>query len=111
MSIPIFTAMSINMNTNIMSIHPDMPTGKSTAMSTTMRRWSTCMSMRTRTRMSICTSIPTSILMQKIPMCMPMGIPESMAAMSMCIQRMRPKFMIITIEDQAPGFRVLPLGD
>jgi hypothetical protein len=111
MSIPITTAMSINMDTNIMSIPPGMRTGNSTAMSTTMRMWSTCMSMRTRTRMNICTSILTSILIQKTPMSMPMSIPESMVAMSMCIRRMRRKFMNITIEDQAPGFRVIQLSD
>jgi hypothetical protein len=98
MSIPIFTAMSINMDINIMSIQPGMPTVKRTAMSTSMRRWSTCMSMHTRTRMSICTSIPTSILTQKTLMCMSMSIPESMAAMSMCIRRMRRRPMSILIE-------------
>jgi hypothetical protein len=111
MSIPMCTAMSINMNTTIMSIPQGIPTGNSTAMSTSMRMWSTCMSMRTRTPMSICTSIPTSIFMQKTPMSMPMSIPESMVATSMCIRRMRRKFMNITIEDQAPGFRVIQLSD
>jgi hypothetical protein len=48
MSIPMATAMSINMNTNIMSIPAGMRTANSTAMSTTMRIWSTCMSMRTQ---------------------------------------------------------------
>lgn len=89
MTIPIRTAMNISMDTHIKNISLGRLMGKGIVMNTSMRRWSTCMSMRTRTRMSICTSIPTSIFMQKIPVCMPMSIPESMAAMSMCIRRMR----------------------
>jgi hypothetical protein len=99
--------MSINMNLTIMSISLSMPMGNFTVMSINMRRLSTCMSMLTRTRTSICTSIPMSMLMQKTPMCMTMSIPESMAAMSMSIRRMRRKSMIIPIEGEARDFKIV----
>jgi hypothetical protein len=107
MSIPIFTAMSINMDTNIMSIPPSIHMPRCTAMSTNMRRWSICMSILTCTPTSTCTSILTSTLMQKTSMCMTMNIPGSMAAMSMSIRRMRRKSMIILIEGEAPDFKII----
>ena len=94
------TAMSISMDTPITSIQASTLMEKATAMNTSTRKWFTCMTIHTRTPMSMCTSTPMNILMQTIPTCTTTATPGSMAVMSMNIRRMRRNFMIIPIEKE-----------